>query len=122
MEISREQKDRILKYLCKKFGIEKFLVHKNTFYNTLYAKMLDSSSSYSYCYFSSSFSSFSSNSLLVFAETTPIFIKDPTKQIIDILLQEAKENDIFAGHSLKILEKGTTIEQLAIDNDLGIYI
>ena len=120
--MDKEQKDKILEYLCKKFSIEKFFIHNATFYNTLYAKMLNSPSCSSCSHFSSSFSSFSSsNSFLVFAETTPIFINDTTKQTIDILLQEAKENDIFVGHSLKILEKGTTIEQLAIDSDLGIY-
>ena len=105
MEISEKQKDKILEYLCKKFGIKKFFMFHAVFYSVLYAKMLDSPSS--------------TSKNLVFAETTPIFIKDPAEQIIDILLQKAKENDIFVGDDLKILEKGTTIEQLAIEADLN---
>ena len=106
MKISREQKDKILEYLCKKFGIEKFFMYNNAMVSSvLFVKMLNSSS-------------FFPLNRCVFAKTTPIFI-NTTEQIIDILLQEAKENDIFIGTSLKILEKGTTIEQLAIEADLN---
>lgn len=65
--------------------------------------------------------------LIIFSGMWPIFAYSKTyyidkRDILEILLKEVKENDIFLSNDIKILEKGMTFEQLAIDSDLGIYV